>query len=68
MIVFGNCFALFLSGAVFGASVAHWYAGAGNAWGSLSTSLLIAVIAATSLSRTFARAQQSSPEAGNSAA
>lgn len=68
MIVFGNCFALFLSGAVFGASIAHWYAGAGNAWGPLSTSLLIAVIAAASLSRTFARTQQPSAEAGNSAA
>jgi hypothetical protein len=68
MVVFGNCIALFISGAAFGASVAHWYGGAGNAWGLLSTSLLIAVIAAASLSRTFARTQQSSPEAGSSAA
>jgi len=51
----------------FGASLAHWYAGGGSAWGSLSVSLLIAVIAAENLRKAL-RSRPSSPEAGNSAA
>jgi hypothetical protein len=66
MTVFAGCIALFLSGAVFGASIAHWYWNGASAWGSLSTSLLIGVIAAESLHRLFARSQQSSGT-GNSA-
>jgi len=59
MIVLASSAALFVSGAAFGASVAHWYAGGGNVWGSLSASLLIAVIAAANLHRVVARSQQS---------
>jgi len=67
MVVLASSIALFLSGAVFGASVAHWYFGAGADWGPLSTSFLIAVIAAESLRRAFVRSQHSLPGAGNSA-
>ena len=66
MVVLASSVALFVSGAAFGASVAHWYMGGGNVWGSLSTSLLIAVIAAVNLRRVVARPEQS-PGAGNSA-
>ena len=61
-----NSIALFVSGAAFGASVAHWHAGGGSAWGSLSASLLIAVIAAENLRKAL-RSRQSSSEAGNGA-
>jgi len=62
MIVFASCIALFIAGAVFGASIDHWYVGAGSAWGSLSASLLIAVIAADNLRRRFSQAPKSLPE------
>jgi hypothetical protein len=67
MIVAANGIALFVSGAAFGASIAHWYAGGGSAWGPISTSFLIAVIAVANLSKAFARTQPRAPEAGNSA-
>jgi hypothetical protein len=67
MVVLASSLALFGSGAVFGASVGHWYAGAGSAWGSLSASFLIAVIAAGNLHRAFARSRQTLPAVGNSA-
>lgn len=55
MNVIASSIALFASGAAFGASVAHWFAGAGDVWGSLATSVLIAVIAVEGLRRTLAR-------------
>ncbi|HLX22652.1 MAG TPA: hypothetical protein VKR38_04830 [Usitatibacter sp.] len=57
MVVLSSSAALFLSGAVFGASIAHWYFGAVIDWGALSTSFLIAVIAAESLRRAFGRSR-----------
>ena len=66
MIVLASCIALFVSGAVFGASIDHWYVGAGTAWGSLSTSLLIAVIAAGGLRRAI-QSRHSSSGTDNSA-
>jgi hypothetical protein len=67
MVVLASSISLFLSGAVFGASIAHWYLGAGADWGALSTSFLIAVIAGENLRRAFARSQHSSQEAASSA-
>ena len=67
MIVFAGSIALFLSGAVFGASIAHWYWSGAGAWGSLSASLLIAVVAAGNLHKAFTRTRPTSPDVGNSA-
>ena len=67
MIAFAGSTALFLSGAVFGASIAHWYWNGASVWGSLSASLLIAVVAAGNLHKAFARTRPTSPEVGNSA-
>jgi hypothetical protein len=55
MIVAASTLALFLAGAVFGATIAHWFDGSGTAWGPLSTSVLIAVIAAEALRRALAK-------------
>jgi membrane protein implicated in regulation of membrane protease activity len=60
MLVFANCLALFLSGAGVGASIAEWHFGAGSWTGSLAASLLIGVIAAGNLRKTFARSKSSS--------
>ena len=49
--VIASSLALFIAGAVLGASIDHWYSGAGNAWQSAGASLLIAVIAAENLRR-----------------
>ena len=57
MTVLASSVALFLSGAVFGASIAHWYLGAGGAWGTLSTSFLIAVLATESVRRLVSGSQ-----------
>lgn len=57
MTAFANSLALFASGAAFGASIAHWYFGGASAWGPLSTSVLIAVIAAENLRRALAKPQ-----------
>lgn len=62
MLIFANCLALFLSGAIVGASIGHWHAGAGSAWGSLSASLLIGLIAAENLRKAFTRLQRTPPE------
>jgi len=55
MIAFASSLALFVAGAAFGATVAHWFDGAGTDWGPLATSLLIAVIAAEALRRALAK-------------
>ena len=62
MIVLASSIALFIAGAAFGASIDHWYVGAGSEWGPLSVSLLIAVIAADNLRRRFMQSQRSSRE------
>jgi hypothetical protein len=67
MLVFANCLALFLAGAGVGASITHWHAGAGNVWGSLSASFLIAVIAAENLRKAYTRSQSTLPEVEKSA-
>jgi hypothetical protein len=53
MKVLASGIALFIAGVAFGASIDHWYTGAGSSWGSVWTSLLIAVIAAENLRRHF---------------
>ncbi|HEY2629536.1 MAG TPA: hypothetical protein VGI57_10430 [Usitatibacter sp.] len=47
--------ALFVAGAAFGATVAHWYDGSGAAWGPLCMSVVIGVIAAEGLRRILAK-------------
>jgi hypothetical protein len=61
MLAFANCLALFLSGAGVGASIAEWHF-AGESWpASLAASLLIGVIAAGNLRKTFAQSTSMSP-------
>jgi hypothetical protein len=55
MLAFANCGPLILSGAVIGACIDHWFMGAGIGWASICTSLLIAIIAAESVRKVFAR-------------
>jgi uncharacterized membrane protein YoaK (UPF0700 family) len=55
MIVFASSVALFVAGAAFGATIVHWYEGSGTAWGPLSVSLLIGVLAAEGLRRALAK-------------
>ena len=55
MIVLASSLALFVSGAAFGATIAHWFDGAGADWGPLCTSVLIGVVAAESLRRALAK-------------
>jgi hypothetical protein len=57
VVVFASGLALFLSGAGVGASIAEWYFGVGSWSGSLGASMLIAVLAAGSLRKEFARLQ-----------
>ena len=61
MLVFANCLALFLSGAGVGASIAEWHFGAGSWPASLAASLLIGVIAAGNLRKTFAQFTSTPP-------
>ena len=63
MTVLASSVALFVSGAAFGASIAHWYAGGGDVWGSLGASVLVAVIATEGLRRALAQSRQSSAQA-----
>jgi hypothetical protein len=49
--------ALFVAGAAFGATVAHWYDGSGTAWGPLCASVLIGLIAAEGLRRALANSR-----------